>query len=331
MRTRMAIVFLCTMQLWVTQARAQDACEFRPVDTLDAEHGWIAGLNNWGQAIGSLFYGDPLYVQRPFIWHDGETRVLPALEEGASAGGMAINDVGRAVGWSASAQGTVPVTWFRNEVVALHSRGGGAATAINNRGQVGGYTFAGQCSFWPSIHSPPIILHGVGDGYCQVYAISERGVVVGEASIADGSVHAFVWENGETDDVNPSGARISRLEDVNRSNLATGAAFLDDGPHPLVRWPGGMRVLPQVGTGEAVNVWGSIAVLDFSIDRALSHLLLGDRFGNLRDMGTLGGYVFAGDLFMNDRFQLAWNPYPEGRQSGLLPPHVCQLNPNRAD
>jgi uncharacterized membrane protein len=320
------IVLVCAaIQLWSEQTRAQDACEFKQIDTLGAQGAGVSDLNNWAQVVGSLRYVDPSTLERPFIWHKGHTQVLPALEEGASAGAMAINDVGRIVGWSDSSEGTVPTTWFRDEIMALQSPVAGYATDINNRGQVTGFTQSGECLFWPDVNSPPITLPG-GGGSCDPHAIGDQGAVVGALSSIPREPHAFIWTGDEVRDVNPSEAVFgSSLRSINSLGLAAGVAHLNDGPHVLVLWRGRTRVLPLIGSGQAVNVWGSIAVVDFREQAAASYLRLSNRFGIARDMGTLGGQVFTGDLFMNDRFQIAWNPHPVNGSGLEAAPQFCQL------
>jgi probable HAF family extracellular repeat protein len=322
--TRLMVAACATWSITVG-AFAEDACDFVEIDIGDADRGLAHDLNHWGQVVGMLSNDEP-YRLRPFAWQEGKTRLLPPLDPGQPAAARAINDLGRIVGDSGSLQGHRAVTWIRSEVRALPGKFEATATAINNHGQIAGYAFGGPCLVWPDASSEPFALPGLGGDECHVSAISEAGVVVGIAETGAGLTRGFVWQHGLMHDVGPSADHMSQLLDVNAFGLAVGQVQVDTGygVQPIVHWGRRTRVLSAVGTAEAINVWGSIAFLSYTIAPNETHLLLGDLFGNVQDEGALGGSVASGALLMNDRFQLAWNP-SSASGGASLSPHFCQL------
>src|SRR5687767_12838365 len=72
------------------------------------------------------------------------------------------------------------------------------ATAINNRGQIIGYSQVGIDQWagyiWHAFLWQSGQMRDLGGG--QVHGINNRGQVVGSAGTPDSSSHAFLWEGG---------------------------------------------------------------------------------------------------------------------------------------
>lgn len=98
------------------------------------------GLNNEGEACGTVFdeFG---FTFRAVRWDKKGRVTLISTLGGAGNEGLAINDEGTVVGGSIDADGFYqPYIARKNRAVALPTLGqGGAASAINNKGDVVGY------------------------------------------------------------------------------------------------------------------------------------------------------------------------------------------------
>ena len=108
------------------------------------------GLNDAGDAVGVRLLrtapGAPTLVQRATLWRRGTGEVvdLGALGPAASSEALAVNNRGQAVGTSFSPLGglALPVFFAEGRVIQLPLPPryiGGAATAVNERGQTAGW------------------------------------------------------------------------------------------------------------------------------------------------------------------------------------------------
>lgn len=315
------------MTLSVQAVRAEDACTIVPIDMLGGKGAHVSGLNNWGQAIGTIFY--EAARDTAYVWRDGRTRALPRLDPRGSTYAAAINDFGTIVGTAESNGVVVPVWWSLRGVRRLPGNDEDVPRDLNNRGQVVGNRGFSECLLWRDAFSEPVVLGGLGGDFCFAHAINDWGEIVGGADVPSGEVHAFVWRDGVFTDLGDyphEGADLGmELLDINNRGLAVGRV-LHSLQTDLLIWTreGGRRViefphadLPELivdGPASSVNEWGLIVAHDYS---EVGHLLLLDRVGHIREVGTLGGHVSYDDVFVNERFQLAWD--------ADLKPYFCEL------
>jgi probable HAF family extracellular repeat protein len=326
MRNTKSLVAVVTWSL-ASIAVADAPCSLVEIDRLGAEGAYVAGLNNWGQVVGSLVStqeGEPSQSW-PFVWYNGHTRVLESPTPSSEP--RAINAFGRVVGRLYEADGkVVPVTWAHGRIARLSSEQQAVAVDVNNRGQIIGYNASSRGVLWQNAGSAPIDLGTLGGGMCEPAALNDHGVIVGVSAVEGNVLHAFVWEDGVFTDVGlPEHPDASieivrtRLEAINDDGLAAGFAYASDGTSYPLLWTraGGARVLSTpVQTTAAVTAWGTVAML--STD---GELLLGGYTRPFRNRGSFDelGEVYRVDL--NDRYQLAFS----ARRDGEFAPFFCQL------
>src|SRR3954470_6693251 len=185
-------------------------------------HVWTYPLawNERGQVVGTSFvrHVAPTYdIFRPFIWEAGVMKDLGVLGDLACgdtqedcAGGQAvdINAQGTVVGTVTGPAGLDRAFIWQDGV--MHDLGAfeGHSTwaiAINDRSQV---LFAVGVPELGVFVWDQGAVQRVGSVGVQIWgrALGDSGQVVGEMQIADGSVHAFVWNAGTLTDLGPDGA-----------------------------------------------------------------------------------------------------------------------------
>ena len=318
----------------VASAHAQEACQAVPIDMLGGTSAHVTGLNNWGQVVGTIYSSDgPASAYR---WERGTTRKLPPLPGARDTSASAINDFGLIVGYATLGNDNVPVLWTRRGAQRLPGEGSAQAADINNLGQIVGNRGFSECILWPSPTSAPISLGSLGGDFCLAHAINDLGQVVGTAETSNQELHAFLWERGVLRDLGTTpipdnGYASAELLDINNRGLAVGRVLQSGLQTDLLFWTEerGLRKiefpipgLPDVimdGPASSVNEWGLIIAHNYDFTLGLpAHLLLVSEQGDVRDAGTLGGSVSYDDVFVNERFQLAWD--------ADLKPYFCQLS-----
>ena len=188
---------------------------------------------------------------------------LPTTGDYAYGRPVAINDAGQVVGSAGktcqlgSCLYTRPVMWQGTRMVDLRSLGGdhGAATAINGRGQVIGWseTKRGRrhAFLWQSGRMQD--LGTLGGGETQPRRRSTSGArSSGWSATSSGLHHAFLWEHGRMRDLGTLGGRESEALDVDEASRVVGWSDSEprSGERPLTiprrafLWSGGrMRSL----------------------------------------------------------------------------------------
>ncbi|GAB2683250.1 hypothetical protein GCM10027194_15550 [Thalassiella azotivora] len=229
-------------------------------------------INDRGVVVGTA------YVQgwaRPVMWAGGVVRVLP-LPEGVTGYANGVNDVGEVVGW-ASRPGEYgrAVLWRRGELVPLTGpaeAGPTYASAINNRGQVGGHGAVRE-------GGPPLVIrwdrgpgtttvpHAVAFPADEVAitGVSERGLVVG-----------FLWEGVA---ITWQGGAVQHLPSPSMAAVFTG---------------GVNRLGAVVGSGYDVERQSRTALVWH--DRVMTELVLPERLtggwaSDVNDAGVIVGHA----------------------------------------
>jgi probable HAF family extracellular repeat protein len=154
-------------------------------NSTDIAANWAVDINDAGQIVGNAHVKHPVHdesAQRAVLWEKGELLVLPTLADRQESKAQAINNRGQIVGhcspwdvpgddddaWFAQFQ---PVLWEKGEIVALSTLQpdglDGAATAINDHGQIVGYCGTpdgnGHAVLWQD--GIVVTLHNVPDGH----------------------------------------------------------------------------------------------------------------------------------------------------------------------
>jgi probable HAF family extracellular repeat protein len=247
-----------------------EAGHMRALPTLGGNHGYATDANNRGQIVGwaETTVRDPtcegagpgksgqVLQFLPVIYGPGEGAIhaLPLLPGDSSGSAVAINDQGTIVGISGACDQAVgrysaahAVLWdSRNASVV--DIGAGALTApfwntpvaINNNGDVVG--FAGDSTdptgnithafIWTRSGGVQFLSNAPDDNSTAT-GINDAGQVVGYLAVADGSLHAFVWDTSHgLKDLNDSGETdysgiIVLANDINNAGVITGRSATD--------------------------------------------------------------------------------------------------------
>ena len=181
-------------------------------------------VNSRGQVVGNAESSIPdptgedpcgnKLVCSPFLWEHGEMRPLPTLG-GLNGFANSINNRGHVVGLAENAlpdttcpvevtlAQSKPVLWTEDgikELPIIDGDSDGTATAINNRGQVVG--FSGDCTSSPHAllwtNGTVTDLGNLGGQLNIATAINNHGQVVGFSNLPGDNfvLRGFVWQNG---------------------------------------------------------------------------------------------------------------------------------------
>ena len=224
---------------------------------------WAYAINNADQVAGVAPRKYTLMsYDHAFRWTDanddnvvdaGEVLELLALDGNTTSKSYArdLNDVGQVVGYSragtynhafafhdADGDGVVDA----GELADLGTFGGNASEAygINNAGQVVGraqsaaskdhaFVWTDTTPNWQVDAGEMLDLHpyGFGGDLSGAHGINSQGNVVGYAQTAAGAIHAFIYGDGQMDDLNglispTSGWTLEEAWDINDSGQITG-------------------------------------------------------------------------------------------------------------
>jgi len=172
-------------------------------------------LNNDGHVVGYTYLNSGENV--PFLWANGRVRPLPGLTNAIPRG---INDHDQIVGSLTDPQGAF--LYDHGHVTVLTANGTWlSASDINNGGQIVGTILdqgIAKAMIWKN--GTYTVLPGLGGNNDAAYAINEVGQVVGSSAIADGTLHAVLWDHGAVVDLRldesrggPTGASATAIND----------------------------------------------------------------------------------------------------------------------
>ncbi|SPE23279.1 exported hypothetical protein [Candidatus Sulfotelmatomonas gaucii] len=256
---------------------------------------WAFSINNYGLAAGfseTGFIDSNGYPEtHPVVWNHGELIDLDTFG-GTQGTAAAVNDRGQVVGWASNAigddfssafeslglSGTWPLTtqvrafvWERGMKQDLGTLGGpdALAYAINQRGQITGYSFANDTpnseTGIPTVHSflwengKMTDLGTLGGTKSTPMWLNDRGQVVGTSTLAgDQLSHGFLWEHGILSDLLPlSGGSYSVAFWINEaSDVVGGSAIAGDEVTHAVLWSGGKAWdLGAIGQDTCSEAW----------------------------------------------------------------------------
>lgn len=217
-------VFAIEAVLWGTDNSLTD------LGTLGGNQSSANAVNSRGQVAGGALNTIPDPYTSFFLpaGVTGETQVHAfrwtksrGMEDmgtlgGTDSAGFAINDRGQIAGWSFTNTTPNPSTgvptldpflWENGKMLDLGTLGGtfGQAWALNNRGQVVGYSglpgdSANHAFLWDHTGGMQD-LGTLGGGTGGADAINDAGDIVGGDSRADGSAGSFLWRHGVMTDL----------------------------------------------------------------------------------------------------------------------------------
>lgn len=238
--------------------------QMRGLPTLGGIHGFAAGVNNRGQAVGwaenncvdGTCVPPQIYQFRPVHWdlkHGDRIGEFPLFApDDTSGAAVAINDAGQAVGITGICDQAIgrytakhAVLWENGSVTDLGNLGAefwNTPTAINQSGTVVG--FAGDPAFpegdilhgfiWTKQTGiqplPPLANRTPEHVDSEPYGVNDQGQAVGISCDADGiDCRGVIWENGVAHDLNDPDntgfvGKIDQAFDINNAGEITGRA-----------------------------------------------------------------------------------------------------------
>jgi probable HAF family extracellular repeat protein len=193
-----------------------------PLPTLGGYNGVAGDINNRGQIIGLAENAVPdtdcpgTRQSKPVLWEKGNIQELPTFPGDPDGQGIAINDLGQAVGISGiaciqAAFAAHGLLWQNGTWVDLGNLGGGTFNFpqnINNQGQVVGSsdlpgdTFPGHAFLWTQDSGIQNLGTLPGDVSSGAKDVNDKGQVVGQSCDANMNCRAFLWQNGVMTDLN---------------------------------------------------------------------------------------------------------------------------------
>jgi probable HAF family extracellular repeat protein len=225
-----------------------------PLPGLGGNNSYATGSNRSGRIVGwaetptidSNCLAPQVFDWHGALWKDGQIQALRPIPGDTMSGALAINDLGVAAGGSGDcgspgvqgfALSTHAVIWREGSPIDLGSLGGrmnNVATAINNLGQVAGFSdlpgdaiahaFLWQDGVMTDLGTLP------GDTFSVAWSIGEGGQVLGQSCDANGNCRGFLWQDGVMTDLNtltPGGSPLFIIDanDMNSGGKITGQAF----------------------------------------------------------------------------------------------------------
>jgi probable HAF family extracellular repeat protein len=228
--------------------------------TLGGRNSAASAVNNAGQIVGWANVGLIQDAYSAFLWQNG---TMQALNEpghcGDSFDPTAVNTVGQIVGvkYDGECFGQ-PGIWRNGAAIEVDGVRGGASD-INENGQIVGWTERG----YPHVVIQAALfqigstreLGTLGGERSRASAINGSGQIVGEAQLASGSTHAFLWHSGTMADLGTLGGSSSSATDINDVAQVVGVATTISGQTHAFWWQNGL--MSDLGTlGGAITISG---------------------------------------------------------------------------
>jgi probable HAF family extracellular repeat protein len=213
-------------------------------------------INDLNQISGDSWTGDgtcQTLQLHAAIYGGSSPKDLGVPTGTVSSSGSGINSIGDVVGHAENQPGTSLFAFFYDgtfhDLGALPNFPFGEANKVNAAGQVVGQSYTADLS---NLHAflhkgtGPITaaddLGTLGGTNSAAYGINANGVVVGNASLADNSVHGFIYIGGKMSDLGtltPGVFNFTGASAINNSNDVVGVSQTAAGDNHAVIWKKG--------------------------------------------------------------------------------------------
>jgi probable HAF family extracellular repeat protein len=187
--------------------------------------------------------------------------------------------------------GSAQASWKLRVLPALGGSGAGA-NAVNDRGQVAGWSTTGSgakhATLWTG--GKPRDLGTLGGGESEALALNDRGQVVGTSRTSSGTTHAFLWQDGHLTDLGSRGTSDSAPVAIN----SRGQVLVEVGIFSSAfLWQDGRKTqlgaLSTRGDTEADGLNDAGRVVGSSFTKGRKKHAFVWQGGQMKDLGTLGG------------------------------------------
>ena len=138
----------------------------------------------------------------------------------------------------------------------------------------------------------PRDLGTLGGDLSRAWGLNRAGDVVGQSTLANGSVRAFIWQNGVMKRIKSAETFVARAWDINNSGIITGDFHRPGTRDHAFRWKEG--ALKDLGTlggpvsyGRAINNAGTILGWSRTASGAANNFIYRD--GKMTDIGAVSG------------------------------------------
>jgi len=266
-------------------------------------------------------------IDHAFVWKNGVRTDLGTLPRGSSSFAYWVNNRGLIVGQSQN--GLIdPLTgfpeangvlWKQSQIVNLGTLGGNQsnANAINDHDQVVGGAL--NKLFDPFADSP-LIGFGTLGSFAQTYIFTPAAT----------QTHAFLWQDGEMQDLGTLGGPDSNALLLNDSGQVAGVSFVNSIANPsgvptvdpFVWEQGRMADLGTLGGTFGAPYWlnnrGQVVGLSNLAGDMTYHPFLWTEPGPMHDLGTLGG---------GHRNRILDQQFRRGGRAGRFGGHRCSATP----
>lgn len=111
-----------------------------------------------------------------------------------------------------------------------------------------------------------IDLGTLGGSSSTAYGINSNGDIVGSSKTADGSTHAFIWQNGIMTDLGTLAGITGNALGINNNGEIVGTSKSSDGTTHAVVWKNGS--INDLGSGVAISINDSGQIVGWSFSKA---------------------------------------------------------------
>jgi probable HAF family extracellular repeat protein len=229
------------------------------LDTLGCIDSAAYAINSSGQAVGWAYTANE--EGRAMLYDSTGMHDLGTLG-GANSGAYDINDSGQIVGYAENANNERRAMLY--DSTGMHDLGfAGEALAINNAGQIVGYSYNDGAFLYDS-NGVHYLNFGYGGGVIDRF--TESGVVTGTATGANYYQHAFLYDSNGMHSMTLSGGESSEIRAINSSGQVVGYSIATTGEQYAVLYDGTslVNLTPDNVFSRATAINGSGDVVGFT-------------------------------------------------------------------
>ena len=280
-------------------------------------------LNNLGQVVGSSVTADGR--QHPFLYSNGVMQDLgslstvplrPSQESGLARG---INDSGQIIGQTNDSTGALRGFHYANGMLQPLDTAGNPQ-GINNAGQIVGFGSHALLSQ----NGQTTDLGTLNGGTSVARAINNSGQIVGSTANTSGYGRAFIYQNGQMQDLGlPTGAFSAEALGISNNSEVVGSYNDSDGFGRACSWQNGqittLGAFARFTNSDAFGVNSSGVVVGVApVEMAGQQAAFVYQNGQVYDLFAGTSWVGGAPYAINDAGQIVGYGYRNGIQHAFL-------------